>query len=174
MVIPFIIWLSICYRPIILLFSTPQYLADIWPYLLLSLTIGVFGIYQIFIYIIVLEGNTWYNLKVSLWGASFNALCLYALIEPLELTGVALANLLGNILLSYLTIRKAQNYSSVPFPIRPLLKILFASSLFGGVLLAGSQLSSIDTIPYLLFWSILASIIYIAASYPLKKDLPYL
>jgi O-antigen/teichoic acid export membrane protein len=140
--LPFVAMLSICGPEILKLLATQQYQLPAPVFLFLAASVGLFGIYQVCAYAVILEGRT--TNTIALMGSTAIAnLGLNAVLIPLwGSVGAALAICVANGILAYrtflamMTILPSSNY------FEGLLTLAVRSGIVGLVLFLGK--SSID------------------------------
>jgi O-antigen/teichoic acid export membrane protein len=137
--IPFIALLTVLSSPIIKIFSRVEYLSSWQVFLWLGLGIGIFGLYQLNIYSLLLANKTLFNLEVSAVSLFGNFLFNILLIPRIGILGAAIATFLSNSILAYWTIKSGIKYIPYIFPWRATLKIILSTLFMSFVLLIAEQ-----------------------------------
>ena len=159
---PFIIWLTLCNKSIVLIFSTHELLASNSLYLLLTCGFVVFGLYQFFNYLLLLGGKTKLNLIFATIGFFINISLSILLIRPLEITGIAIAGFVSNLIIALLTMREELKTISLTISLPFILKLIFSNIAFLAILLVFISVANIEKIGIFTSASIVSVSFYLA------------
>jgi len=144
--IPFIALLTILSSPIIKIFSRVEYLSNWQVVLWLGVGIGMFGLYQLNIYSILLANKTLLNLEISAVSLFGNILFNMFLIPSVGILGAAIATFLSNSILACWSIQSGKKYLPYLFPWRTTLKIILATCFMSFVLLIAEHHVEINSV----------------------------
>jgi len=131
--IPAVVGLSILSKPLLKLFTTPEFEtgAMIIPFIALSALFA--GVFQIVINITLLTRRTQYNVLIQFVAALSNLLMNIAFIPLFGLMGAAYSNLISFLIMAGLSIYICFKFLTFDFNVRFIFKSLFASFLMGCV-----------------------------------------
>ncbi len=121
---PIIALMVILNEPIIQLLTTRSFIADQALILFLALGIGLFGLYQINIYIILLGGKSLLNMKIIIVASLINLVVNLLLIPALGILGASIAICLSNSVLAYRSFSAGRDILTYAFPWRTLGRLL--------------------------------------------------
>jgi O-antigen/teichoic acid export membrane protein len=116
--IPFIALMVILNEPIIQLLTTRSFIADPALILFLALAIGMFGLYQINLYIILLGGKSLLNMKIVMAASLINLILNLLLIPSIGILGASIAMCLSNSFLAYWSFSAGREIHIYAFPWR--------------------------------------------------------
>ncbi|MDP2433133.1 MAG: lipopolysaccharide biosynthesis protein [Pseudomonadota bacterium] len=133
---PFIAGLSMVGPGLLPLLSTTSYVASAWLFLVLGTSIGLFGLYQIALYITLLGDGSLRNLKPMATSALIAIALNALLVAPLGGIGAALAGCAANAVLAAITLHRAKRLLAWRFPWRTGAHILARTFLMLAVLAA--------------------------------------
>jgi len=122
--IPIIALTVILNEPIIQLLTTRSFIADPALILFLALGIGMFGLYQINLYIILLGGKSLLNMKIVMLASLINLILNLLLIPALGILGASIALCLSNSVLAYMSFLAGRGILTYTFPWRILGRVL--------------------------------------------------
>ncbi len=146
LLLPAIALLTILGENIITVFATKSYLSP-WPVMLMiAMGIGLYGLYQIYLYVVLLGKKTAQNL-IAVSGAMVLNLALnLVFLRTLGLAGAALALMVSNGFLAGWTMAISRTAARTEFPWRQLSKMLVATIVMSGLLLLAKQYLSLSTV----------------------------
>jgi O-antigen/teichoic acid export membrane protein len=134
LLIPFIAGLAMVGPSLLPMLSTTAYAASPWLFLVLGISIGLFGLYQIALYVTLLGEGSLNNLK-PMASAALVAVALNALlVAPLGGIGAALAGCTANAVLVFITMSRASRLLPWRFPLRQVAHTLARSLVMLGLL----------------------------------------
>lgn len=159
--LPFIAGLSMVGPSLLPMLSTTSYVASASLFLVLGTSIGLFGLYQIALYITLLGEGSLRNLK-PMAAAALIAIALNALlVAPLGGIGAALAGCAANAVLAAITMHRAKRLSAWRFPWRAAAHILARTLLMLAVLAALARWHGYASPPRLLAVVSFAALTYL-------------
>lgn len=158
--IPSIAVLTLLGENIITVFATKDYVLY-WPVMLMvALGLGLYGVYQIYLYVVLLEKKTALNLLTVGAGMALNLSLNVALLNTLGLAGAGLAIMLSNGLLAWSTVTISRTAAPTRFPWLQTSKMLIATVMMSGLLLLAKHYLSLNTL-----WSLLPTIVIAGGVY---------
>jgi len=125
--VPLIAILTILSTPLIKLLSTAEYLSNWQVVFWLGTGIGVFGLYQLNIYSLLLLNRTLLNLKIAVIAVVGNLTFNILLIPVIGILGAAIATFLSNSILAFWTTAIGKKYVPYVFPWRLAVRIVLAT-----------------------------------------------
>jgi O-antigen/teichoic acid export membrane protein len=163
--LPFIAILAMLGPDILVLLSTELYRISGLIFFLLSLSVGLFGLYQMAMFVLILEGRS----VSGLWLMGLTTVIsigLNILFIPLwGLLGASLAIFLANSVLVLLTGFIALQILPIKLTELGLWKIVIKTGFIGGTLFLVKLWIAVDSLEILIFLMCLMGLIYLAADY---------
>lgn len=169
--IPIVTVLTMLNSPIVMLLATQEYLAGYSLMLCLSLSIALFGMYQLHFYIMLFQKKMLFNSVIMFLSFLIMAIFSIFLIQAYGVVGPALALLLANAFHSYLTIKEARKILSYKFHWLHAGKNIFAAILVVVTIIVSGTLFDLFNIYNLLFAFVIAGLIYFGADLLSKKSM---
>lgn len=152
LICPFVAGLVFAGPSLLLLLTTHAYVAKRAVFLLLGCSIGLFGIYSLYLYVLLLGGESSRTLRMISLSTGINVLLNLLFVPGLGAVGAAIASCTSNAVLAGVTIREAQRILPWRFPWRNLMHIAFRVLVVIVVLVVGESLLGFDKAWQ--FWSI--------------------
>lgn len=114
--LPFIAGMAVVGQDVMILLTTKAYAAPQTVFLLLACNVGLFGLYQIAFYVVLLSQGGMRSLGLMVLAASVNALLNALLVPGMGMIGAALAGLASNALLAGATLYLGRHALAWRFP----------------------------------------------------------
>ena len=114
--LPFIAFMAIAGKHVLAALTTDAYEAPAAVFLLLACNIGLFGLYQIAFYIVLLSRGSARNMGLMALAAGVNIVLNALLVPGLGMVGAALAGLVSNLLLAGVTLHLSLDALPWHFP----------------------------------------------------------
>ena len=160
--LPAIALLTILGENIITVFATKRYLSP-WPVMLMiAMGIGLYGLYQIYLYIVLLGNKMAQNLFAVLGAMVLNLVLNLVFLRILGLVGAALAIMVSNGFLAGWTITISRTAAPSKFPWRQLSKMIIATIVMSGFLLLAKYYLPLNTVWTLPTAMVIAGGLYMA------------
>ena len=121
---PYLTFMTLAGPELLLWLSGPDYLVSREIFLLLVLSIGLFGFFQIFQYVLLLEKSTTRVGSIVFFGAILNLSLNWFLVSHFNLLGAALSNCMTNSILAVLGTYFSRKILNFRFPIKELSTII--------------------------------------------------
>ncbi len=158
--VPAIAILTMLGEEIIAVFATKRYLSHWLAMLMIAGGIGLYGLYQIHLYVVLLAKKTLQNLLIVGGSLVLNFVLNLMLLNVFGLTGAAMAILLSNGFLAGCTIMLSRKAAPILFPWLQVGKMLIAVAIMTALLLVAKQ-----SIPLNNFWGLFFAIVIAGAVY---------
>ena len=168
--IPFLFTLSVLSEPVTKLLSTPDYVSSWKVFFFLGCGILMFGMHQLSTYCFVCAGKTVLSFQIMLISFICNFFANLFLIPVFGILGAAIANFISNSVLAVISIIKAKKFINYSFPWESLLKTFFATGVITVFLLAAKIFFDMNKTRILVFFVLLAMVIYLALDLLLKNS----
>lgn len=163
--LPFVLALGICGPELLVLLATHQYHMPGLAFFLLAAAVGLFGLYQVAVFAVILEGRS-IDSMLLMGLAAIVSLGLNAVFIPLwGVVGAALATCLANGLLALHTAVTAGRILPLAGIRAGLVRIATRASLMGLLLLSAQTWLALDAPQVLLPVLFLAGVVYLAMDY---------
>ena len=156
--IPFIVILTILSTPIITIVSTAEYISNWQVVFWLGVGIGIFGLYELNVFTILLANKTFLNLKISAAALVVNIIFNSILIPKFGIVGAAVATFISNSVLAFWTLIVGKKYLPYVVSWRAFTKIGFATVIILLFLLTVMHYFDINNI-YMLASTIISAVI---------------
>ncbi len=127
-IVPLIAVFTILHVPIIKMISTASYVSHWLVIFFLTLGIGVFGVYQLNIYLLLLKDKTMLNLFITMVAVAANVLLNLIMIPAFGIIGASVATLFSNSILAAWTTIEARKDIFYPFPWEHFQRIIFSAA----------------------------------------------
>lgn len=160
--IPAIAILTMLGEEIIAVLATKRYLSHWLTMLLIAGGIGLYGLYQIHLYLVLLAKKTLQNLLIVGGSLALNFVLNLMFLSILGLTGAAMAILLSNGFLAGCTIMLSRKAVPILFPWMQMGKMLIAVAIMTALLLVAKQSIPLNNFWGLLFTIVIAGTVYLA------------
>jgi O-antigen/teichoic acid export membrane protein len=158
--VPFIAFLTILSTPLVKLLSSVEYISNWQVVFCLSMGIGTFGLYQLYVYTILLANKVLFNLNISVFALFSNIVLNLILIPKMGILGAAIATFLSNSILAFSAIVVGKRYLPLVFPWSAITKIIIATLVMSIFLLIARHYFDLNKFLQLVFTGIIATIIY--------------
>jgi O-antigen/teichoic acid export membrane protein len=163
--LPFVLALGICGPELLVLLATHQYHLSGLAFFLLAAAVGLFGLYQVAVFAVILEGRS-IDSMLLMGLAAMVSLGLNAVFIPLwGVVGAALATCLANGLLALHTAVTAGRILTLAGISAGLVRIATRASLMGLLLASAQTWLALDAPQVLLPVVFLAGVVYLAMDY---------
>lgn len=160
--LPFVAGLAVVGPDLLPLLTTADYVVSPWIFLAQGAVVGLFGLYQIGLYVTLLDEGSVRNLKPMLLAAALAVTGNAILVAPLGGLGAVLAGCIANIWLAGNSLGRAASLLSWRFPWHTLLSLVGrVLAMLGVVLLLGRALG-LASLPRLAAVVSLAALAYLA------------
>ena len=131
---PFIFGLAIVGPYLMAAISGSLISAPLFLYILLGTNIALFGLYQIFWYVVLLGSGSFSGFKILSIASIFNIVCNFLMVPVIGILGAAISGSLSNSILVLLSFRIAKQSTIIHFPWK-ILQDIFVRSLCLGLIL---------------------------------------
>lgn len=159
---PFIAGMAVVGQDVIALLSNEACAASKPVFLLLACNVGLFGIYQIAFYVVLLGRGGMPNLGLMAVAAIVNALLNAFLIPWMGMIGAALSGFASNSLLAALTLYLSRHVLLWRFPWKNITKIALRTGVMAGFLWLAIQWVDVASVPVMLAVLLSAVLLYFA------------
>jgi O-antigen/teichoic acid export membrane protein len=137
-ILPFIAGASIIGKDVLSVLTTESYIVPAHVFFLLACNVGLFGLYSIGIYLLMLEKNTLQFLGLMALAAIVNVILNAALVPYKGITGAALAGSVSNTILAIGTLYWSRKVLLWRFPLAAFSRIVLRCGVMAGFLLLAS------------------------------------
>lgn len=166
---PFISGMAVSGQDILTMLTTAEYKAPPALGLLLACNIGLFGLYQIAFYVVLLERGSLRGLGLMGLTAGVNVLLNALLVPALGMTGAALSGFASNALLAMITLRMASQILDWQFPWAGSLRIALRAGIMAFFIWSTASLLGVGHSFGLLAVIFVAALFYVALDFLDRK-----
>lgn len=158
--LPFVVAMGVLGQDILMALATRAYEAPSPVFLLLACNVGLFGLYQIGFYVVLLDRGSVPSLGLMGLAAGANALFNAILVPEFGMVGAALAGCISNVLLASITLRLSRTVLPWRFPWADAMRIGLRAGIMGGILWIASTREDMTRFPNLAAALFLAAAVY--------------
>lgn len=130
--LPFVAGMAVVGQDVMILLTTETYAAPSSVFLLLACNVGLFGLYQIAFYVVLLSQGSKRSLGLMALAASVNVLLNALLVPGMGMVGAALAGLATNALLASATLYMGRRILAWHFPWKNSIRIALRAGVMAG------------------------------------------